>query len=72
MDFIEQEEVGLIFKVATYFLSSPEDMLINFREGGRKGERERERNIDMRKNIYPLRLLCAFDLRLNPQPRYAP
>ena len=45
MDFIEQEEVGLIFKVATYFLSSPEDMLINFREGGRKGERERAREI---------------------------
>ena len=31
-----------------FFLTSPEDVLIDFRERGRAGQRDREKNIDVR------------------------
>ena len=57
--FVAEIEIQLIYKLyiqktwyIPFFLSSPEDMLIDFRERVREGERgregERERNIDVR------------------------
>ena len=45
------------FCILFFFLSSLEDLLIDFLERG-KGGKERERNIDV-KNIYRLLLICA-------------
>ena len=41
------------------FLSSPEDILINFRERGRWGEREREIERERERDIDQLPLECA-------------
>ena len=43
------------------FLSSPKDMLIDFRERGRERERERERNISVReKHPKPTAQACVL------------
>ena len=45
-------QIGLAHKDC--FLNLPTNMLIDFRERGKKGERERERNINMRQKHQPV------------------
>ena len=74
-----QYQEQLSFRSTSFCSSSPEDMLIDFRERGREGERERKK-IDVGEKHDQLPLICALmgdgtcnlgmcpDWELNPRP----
>ena len=66
VDFDVDLFLTLVFYFIIVFLSSPKDMLVDFREGGKEGERERNPNVREKYCLLPLVHTPIGDQTCNP------